>query len=597
MKYISSIKVTWISILATVIFLIYGSTTQGQMIQLPPQYSNENVSIHYSNGIDSVVIDVNRFKLPIKNNGVLGISINDNEDGGKYDGQIVMFSGGFFMSGKTKDSLWANCQFFSDHFSDYLPGKVGSVTSDPKNVIYIVKSTDPPFGQSWQDWRIAVSQGAEFYDGDHAGVYNPVDLNGNGKWDPNEDRPDLLGDMTARCVYNDSRPSSERIYTQVSPKGIEIQQTVFAQKDSADLNNVIFVKYRLINRGSSADVLDSVYFAPLDDADIGDNGENDLTGCDTLLNSVYTYHQLGSGDNKFGTNPPAEVITLLQGPLSYIPGITFTDINSNGVYDPGTDIPIDTGYSYGGPLLGKTIYPGATNLNMTSGNQFFKNIPPQNPIQAKYVLTGRYVYDGSFFNPCTWQGGQVLGGINCTGVNPLYIYSGDAVTQKGWINTVPNDQRNILSCGPFKLEKNKPVDVLVAEIVGRGSDPLNSITIAKGYAANILKYYNANFPNSILTGVKDLPQVINSFNLSQNYPNPFNPSTRIKYSVGTSSLVSIKVYNILGKEEAVLLNEQKNAGEYEITFNSAKYNLASGVYFYKLTAGGNTLVKKMMLLK
>ena len=59
----------------------------------------------------------------------------------------------------------------------------------------------------------------------------------------------------------------------------------------------------------------------------------------------------------------------------------------------------------------------------------------------------------------------------------------------------------------------------------------------------------------------------------------------------------IKIYNILGKELAVLLNEPKNAGEYELTFNSARYNLASGVYFYKLTAGGNTSIKKMLLLK
>jgi hypothetical protein len=138
---------------------------------------------------------------------------------------------------------------------------------------------------------------------------------------------------------------------------------------------------------------------------------------------------------------------------------------------------------------------------------------------------------------------------------------------------------------------------MVGYIVGQGSNYLNSITVAKQYAANTIAYYNANFPKSILTGVGDLPQVVNNFNLYQNYPNPFNPSTRIKYSVSTSSLVSMKIYNILGKEVAVLLNEQKNPGEYEITFNSSKYNLASGVYFYKLTAGGFTSVKKMMLLK
>ena len=126
---------------------------------------------------------------------------------------------------------------------------------------------------------------------------------------------------------------------------------------------------------------------------------------------------------------------------------------------------------------------------------------------------------------------------------------------------------------------------------------MNSITVAKSYAANILKYSNSNFPNSILTSVKELPYIANNFRLDQNYPNPFNPSTRIKYSVSSNSWVAIKVYNILGKEIAVILNEQEHPGEYVVDFHAGKYNLTSGVYFYKLTAGGNTLVKKMLLLK
>ncbi len=94
-------------------------------------------------------------------------------------------------------------------------------------------------------------------------------------------------------------------------------------------------------------------------------GANDLVGCDTILNTGYTYHKIGAGDGKWGTTPPAETITSLQGPLSYIPGVTFTDVNANGIYDAG-DIPIDSAFSFGGPLIGKTIYPGAKNLNISS---------------------------------------------------------------------------------------------------------------------------------------------------------------------------------------------------------------------------------------
>ena len=560
-------------------------------------FSGPKVFIQFPNSVTAALIDANKFTLPVNSYGVLGdISINGVIGGGKYDGKITLYGGGFYLTGQADGNIWSNGEMTASRINDYQAGNVGTDPIDPKNVLFIVKSSDPPFSQSWDNWSIAVNEGANFYDGNHDGIYTPVDLNGNGKWDLNEDRPDLLGDMTIWCVYNDGIAAGLRSYYDVTPKGIEIQQTVFAQKDSAALNNVIFVRYKLINKGTVSDVLDSVYFSCVNDADIGDDGSNDLVGCDTLLNTGYTYHLIGYGDNKWGSYPPAETITLLQGPASYIPGVTFTDVNANGVFDEGIDTPIDTAYNFGGPLIGKTIYPGAKNLNISSFVNYNTGYDPVNRFQLSYYLNGKN-NTGAVLDPCTYSYGTVLGGVNCANLNPAFMFSGDPVNRTGWIQNYPKDQRFLLNTGPFKLEKNKPVEVIAAYIVGQGSDNLNSITVAKQFAASTISYYNSNFPNSIITGIRDLPQVVNNFSLSQNYPNPFNPSTVIKYSVGKSSLVSIKVYNILGKEVAVILNEQKNPGEYELTFNSAKHNLASGVYFYKLSAGGFTSVKKMILIK
>ncbi|HZW38684.1 MAG TPA: right-handed parallel beta-helix repeat-containing protein [Ignavibacteriaceae bacterium] len=85
------------------------------------------------------------------------------------------------------------------------------------------------------------------------------------------------------------------------------------------------------------------------------------------------------------------------------------------------------------------------------------------------------------------------------------------------------------------------------------------------------------------------------FELGQNYPNPFNPSTSIRYALPTSMMVTLKVYNILGKEVATLVNEEKAAGYYEVNFNAS--NLASGTYIYQLQTGNNVDVKKMILMK
>jgi len=83
--------------------------------------------------------------------------------------------------------------------------------------------------------------------------------------------------------------------------------------------------------------------------------------------------------------------------------------------------------------------------------------------------------------------------------------------------------------------------------------------------------------------------------LFQNYPNPFNPSTNIEFEINEYSLVSLRVYDILGNAVANLINEEKHPGRYSVRFNRDR--LSSGVYFYKLSAGGKTQVKKMILLQ
>jgi len=106
----------------------------------------------------------------------------------------------------------------------------------------------------------------------------------------------------------------------------------------------------------------------------------------------------------------------------------------------------------------------------------------------------------------------------------------------------------------------------------------------------ILKHY----------GITDVPEeksnsVPTEFDLSQNYPNPFNPSTTISYAIPTDGFVSLKIYDMLGKEVATLINEEKPAGDYTISFNAN--NLASGMYIYKISSGPFNQTKKMILMK
>lgn len=102
--------------------------------------------------------------------------------------------------------------------------------------------------------------------------------------------------------------------------------------------------------------------------------------------------------------------------------------------------------------------------------------------------------------------------------------------------------------------------------------------------------------NMFTTGVNDKPNnVPDKYSLYQNYPNPFNPTTTISYELPKSSFVTLKVYDIIGREITTLVNEQKNAGTYQAKFDGSRF--ASGVYFYRLQAGTFTLVKKFVLMK
>ena len=115
---------------------------------------------------------------------------------------------------------------------------------------------------------------------------------------------------------------------------------------------------------------------------------------------------------------------------------------------------------------------------------------------------------------------------------------------------------------------------------------------AVGYSGTILRTTTGGAPIGIMTNSIEIP---NHFLLSQNFPNPFNPSTIINYQLSMFNYVSLKVFDVLGKEVATLVSEKQSAGTYQVEFDGS--NLTSGVYFYKLTAGEFTDTKKMVLIK
>jgi len=140
------------------------------------------------------------------------------------------------------------------------------------------------------------------------------------------------------------------------------------------------------------------------------------------------------------------------------------------------------------------------------------------------------------------------------------------------------------------------IKIPLSVVTGSGDKLFHSVVVRQTSGTKKGTLYFDDAQSDIITDAEELPAP-NTFTLQQNYPNPFNPATMIVYSVPERVNVIIKVYDVLGKEVAHLVDEEKESGVYRVAFNSGSYNLSSGIYFYQINAGTNRAVRKMMLLK
>ena len=552
---------------------------------------------------DTEFVDTNNIKMFLQNDGSTGATTPEGTT--TLDSNSILFQTGFLIGGYRHDTLWGNGIF--NLMDNYIPGNIPAKYG-AKYKFYIVKSSDPAFGTSWNEWKKAVEQGALFYDGNGNGIYDPVDKNGNGIWDENEDRPDLLGDFTAWCVVNDGNTRKGEPPNATMPLDIEVRQTVFAYspETNQNLSNVIFARYIIENKNRDDEVLEDAYFGLAVDPDIGDYVD-DRMGSDSVENYGYGYNH--GTDEKFGINSPAVLVDLLQGVQTSIPNVTFIDNNNNNQYDEGIDTAIDSTILNLGPYLGKRIIKGSRSIDATSIVYLGRSWCVEPPVTISSVINYLRGLNGcgDVYDPCTFYLGNYNELDNCEKINPKFVFSGDPVTGKGWRQVWHQDSYFIISSGPFRLVPRKPITITFAIIAGRGTDSLNSITVAREIDEYVQKFYENNFQEQPV-GISFKRKIGKEFKLYQNYPNPFNPSTTIKYTIpkvgigkaGNSEvLVNLKIYDVLGREMATLVNERQQAGTYQVTFDASSVSgdLPSGIYFYKLQAGNFIQTRKMLLIK
>ena len=230
-----------------------------------------------------------------------------------------------------------------------------------------------------------------------------------------------------------------------------------------------------------------------------------------------------------------------------------------------------------------------------SGSQIRSDYQTGNAVPGSEWFEFRYTQDDKYVNAgidCyqhggyegRWFGPPPEGGVDCwNDFNGVYDDSSGGVSDDGssdddWCTITKSDSGYQAVCSQIETQN---------EAYDAGTAIVSTTTVLTATIKPYSSLVNVS-PNSDKT-------VPRSFSLSQNFPNPFNPSTTINYQVPKTSLVVLKVYDVLGREAATLVNETKSPGTYEAKFDGSKF--ASGIYFCRMTAGSYISAKKLMLIK
>jgi photosystem II stability/assembly factor-like uncharacterized protein len=287
-------------------------------------------------------------------------------------------------------------------------------------------------------------------------------------------------------------------------------------------------------------------------------------------------------------------------------GTIFTGTSDNGIFR-STDNGLTWNHSNTGLTILTIFTLTTTNLGTILAGSFEGNIfrSTNNGISWETINT---LHNSTVLSLYTTNNNITYAGLNADFNNSILKSSDDGLS---WEAVVSFPVRGAI----VDINQNSIGDIFVAskyDGVYRSQDNGNSWLLISNEGISNLRIqtmsismdgyiYIGTWRGSLFksihstTNVESTNYLPKDFLLNQNYPNPFNPSTSMQYTIGSRQFVTLKVFDLLGREVAILVNEEKPAGEYEVEFNGV--NLPSGIYFYQLNAEQYSETKKMVLLK
>ncbi|MBI5266850.1 MAG: hypothetical protein HY851_06415 [candidate division Zixibacteria bacterium] len=428
----------------------------------------------------SIITDkyINANKILMYINNEANFAYDAAQEFGKYDGfyypysnvddiltgandKTCIYDAGIWMGAidsNTNDTLLA----VAEYSTEYVPGSYGGTPGDPAFRIYKLYSDSmqdssdacPTCRRNADYLNWPISQGAPWHldtliDTLYDTLPGPV-------YDTTVDTtidtvPSLIGDQMAWMVFNDgdaAQHSNDAGST--LPLGVEVQQSSFAFNREDAMGNIVFIKYKIINKGGR--YLRNMFVSLWADPDLG-GASDDLVGCDSTLSLGFCYNATNN-DSKYGSTPPAVGFDFFQGPLYF------------------TDSLKDTARMW------DTIWPRYRNLPMSSFNKYINGTDPSSKVHTYNYMQGLN-RDGSVY---AYKG------------NPVKFFnSGNPVTNEGDLDSDPADRRYMLTTGPFTLQAGDSTEVLAAVVAGTACDRLTAIDALKYYDRFAQTAYELNF--------------------------------------------------------------------------------------------------------
>jgi hypothetical protein len=545
------------------------------------QYSTSGAfgDSHYSPFvIQQVNLNVNNISSWIVNNGTFDRDLRTPNTPGlewpKGTGKFAVYASGFNIAAYVNGHLRMASALYG---GEYAPGYVTVINGVPVAQtndafkIYSVKHGDNSFNNpDWLNWGLMVPFGAPFIDVNHNNIYEPF-----------VDTPGVKGAAQTIFVcltdgFSQYHDTSTGFGGGTPPLFAEVHLTAWADT-VLGASDMQFLRWDVVNKNTVK--WDSTYFSVVCDADLGYPGD-DYIGCDTNRLMAYCYNgedMDGTGQGRsYGLHPPAVGLRLLNCSQPSNLGMT-----SFVFFSEHTNVP----YCQRAPSIASEAYNYMKGLKSDGTPWVY---PPGGGPQ--FII--KYCYSG---DPELGQGWEESNGTigNCGG------------SLSGQLDMNSSYKVMVISSGSKNLtiQSGGSYDLTIAQLVRRGTNNLNSVTLLK-----LLSDYADSLCRLGFIGIKGISSnVPTQFALYQNYPNPFNSSTKIKFDIpmsplserGEGGFITLKIYDLLGRGVTTLVNEKLKPGTYEIDFDGT--NFTSGVYFYVLSAesgmGGQTETKKMVLLK